>query len=655
MDLCNEKYQVILTDLFDTLLLRDVTAKGVVNRWAVCLKKRFKCLNGISTNTLVSMRRKAFLVSRKKAETMAFQTGKSEVDYVTAIGKMFDEISECAELDKNEFIEASMQIDVSVECGCDYVDKSYLKTLLKAKECGKKIYCVSDYYLPADELRKIMYAIDIPKNLFDGIFVSCDVGKRKATGDIYPYVLEQLKIDPSTVIMVGDSKSADYVNARKAGIDAMFRPNYAYKCAIYGAEKMGSDYSKKQMKESTDRMYRDGADYSEYIAIFYVFIKRLYAKLSEEGISEIAFMAREGYYLRELFETYQKLLHGQNQQIKTTYYWCSRRSIMAGVEEEHTSQSLEDITINNWLKSLQIGKEDIRKFVSFTDDELEVLQPLKKSRIYKELNSNSEFQKIVKDLIKENHDAFITYTMPYVKDGVFRFVDSGWKCTSQNAIEKWYGIKTKGYYIGVQIPDKPILELDCQGLIFSEQNPKSRYYDYLGMNIPFYQQLLAAPHGTALKYVGKEDGIEILHEWDPIEQELFESRIEKLQEYMMLKFRGLAAWDDTEPNDPKIDWLIAKLSMRSSLFAHGTRLEFIRHCTENYVQNFRQENRGKVQYDIKNVKIGPDAIWKPEKLIRYVSKVQRTSAYNHKIVKIVYPVFSHCFYAYVLLVHRVRK
>lgn len=33
----------------------------------------------------------------------------------------------------------------------------------------EKIYCVSDFYLPTDELRKIMYAADIPKDLFDGI------------------------------------------------------------------------------------------------------------------------------------------------------------------------------------------------------------------------------------------------------------------------------------------------------------------------------------------------------------------------------------------------------------------------------------------------------------------------------------------------------
>ena len=656
MDISDGRYKVILTDLFDTLVLRKVTAKTVVQRWAVCLKKKYRCLERIELNVLVDKRFSAFKSCREKAVRSSDITRKTEVDYETALGTLFESIPECSRLDKSEFINISRQIDVSVECGCVYSDKKYLNLLYKAKRNGKKIFCVSDYYLPESDLRKIIRAADISENLFDGIFVSCDLGKRKAIGDIYHYILNKIQMKPTDVIMIGDCRAADYINAKSSGINAWFRPNYVRKSVTRIREILGIDYAKNQMKVSTDRMYRSGADYSEYIAIFYVFTKRLFWQLSSEGVSEIAFMAREGYYLRKLFETFQNLLVDESQQIKTTYYWCSRRSIMSGVEEEHTSLAIEgNITIRNWLKSLQISIEDIRKFISFNDEELDILQPLDKSRIYKELNSNPKFLIWIKSLIQENKDALLTYTRPFIKDGVFRFVDSGWKCTSQNAIEKYYGIKTKGYYIGVQIPDKPILDLDRMGIIFSEENPRSKYYDYLGTNIPFYQQLLAAPHGTALKYISYGKKVRIVHEWDVMEKELYKTKISDLQAYMHLKFMGLEAWDDTEPYDKEIDWLLAKISMRSSLFAHGTRLEFIRTCTENYVQNFRQENRGKVQYDARKIKVGLDVIWKPEKLIRYVSKIQRTSLYDKKIVKWLYPVISRCFYIYVSLLSAIRK
>ena len=128
------------------------------------------------------------------------------------------------------------------------------------------------------------------------------------------------------------------------------------------------------------------------------------------------------------------------------------------------------------------------------------------------------------------------YTEPYIVDNKFRFVDSGWKCTTQNTIQDNYGINTVGYYIGVQKPDKPILELERTGLIFCEEKPRSRYYDYLGTNIPFYQQLLSAPHGTALKYILEDGKVLIKYEWDPMEEKLYHENIEELQHFMLLKF-----------------------------------------------------------------------------------------------------------------------
>ena len=89
--------------------------------------------------------------------------------------------------------------------------------------------------------------------------------------------------------------------------------------------------------------------------------------------------------------------------------------------------------------------------------------------------------------------------------------------------------------------------------------------------------------------------------------------------------------------------------MRSSLFAKGDRLPFIRKCTDNYVQNFRQENRGAVKYDYHNVKIGFDCIWSPDQLIRYFSKVQRTSVYDKRVIRMIYPVAARMLYGYVIL------
>ena len=100
--------------------------------------------------------------------------------------------------------------------------------------------------------------------------------------------------------------------------------------------------------------------------------------------------------------------------------------------------------------------------------------------------------------------------------------------------------------------------------------------------------------------------------------------------------------------------MLARLSMKSSLFAKGSRLKFIRYCTQNYVQNFRQEKRGSIEYDIKKIKIKKNMLWNPDKMLRYISKIQRTAWYENKIVRVFYQPAVRILYGYILLVQKIK-
>jgi len=648
------RHDVIFVDFFDTLMFRAISQDQGILRWAQCISKKHPELPLEKLNMLPAKRKEIFQNCRKNLEVTADQTGITEVDYDTSIGLLYDWLFDSCSFDeKSLFVKTSRKIDFSIECGCQYPNRRLVASLLAAKREGKKIYCVSDFYLSADELKQFMFCGDIPEELFDEVFVSCDCGKRKATGEIYPFLLEKLNISPSSVLMIGDTLFSDKRQAEKYGINAVCVPHYAHKGLLYIKNKLNFDYGNSQLKTSVNAIYRQGMDYAEYISIFYVFTKRLYAKLYTDGVNDIAFMAREGYYLRKLFEMYQDLKVPDNKRINTSYYWCSRRSVMSGTKEAHTPEAMEGvISIKNWLKSLDLTVDMVKTFIEISDDEAEKAVPLEDSDIYKELCDNKEFCDKVDTIIKDNHEAFMAYTMPFVKKNVFRFVDSGWKGTTQNVLEKYYHLQTVGYYIGVQEPDKDILDLERYGLIFNEYAPRSRYYDCLGTNIPFYQQLLAAPHGTALKYEMLNDGVTIKEEWDQIEKELYEREIKERQRYMLLKFQGMCVWNDKLSTDSKEDWKIAKVSLKSSLFSFGSRWEFMNKCVKGYVQNFQHEKRGNLKYDYKKAKFSLDIIWKPEKYTRYISKVQRTSLYDKKMIRIIYPVVAAGFYVYtILLIH----
>ena len=648
--------EVVFVDFFDTLMFRKVTPYQVLERWALCIGKKYPNIPQEYIRVLPGVRFNVFRQCREELEKRKSETGISEVNYETAMERVYKKITRIAEIDNEKnFIETCRQIDIAVEIGCQYPDRKLIKKLEKMHEQGKKIYIVSDYYLSAAEIRIFLRAAAIHETIFEEIFVSSDIGKRKASGDIYPYLLQELGYQAKQVLMIGDNKKADIRNASIYGIQTKYRSSTWHRVGLYIRKKAGEAFGENQFAWAIKEMYQNGREYGEYIGIFYEFTRRLYGELREQKIKKISFMAREGYFLRQLFDKYQELCIEEKKQIDSMYYRCSRRSVMAGIKEEHMPDAInEKISIQNWLKSIGIPVEQAQQYVNFTTDEANVVTELEKSEIYISLMKKPEFCRLFDSVIKKNADAFKEYTSKFLDNGKLNFVDSGWKCTTQNILEEYYKIPTEGFYIGVQNPEKPIRDLKKHGLIFSESDPQSRYYQYLGMNIPFYQQMLAAPHGTVLNYLWVGNQILLEEEWDLMEKKLYEEYIRKIQEYMFLKFMGLCVWERDEIDKQKRDWLLARLSMKSSLFAKGSRLKFIRYCTQNYVQNFRQEKRGSIEYDIKKIKIKKNMLWNPDKMLRYISKIQRTAWYENKIVRVFYQPAVRILYGYILLVQKIK-
>lgn len=649
------RYDAVFVDFFDTVMFRAVTPDQVLQQWAACISRRYPDIPENISQNLANIRKYSFEKCRENFAFNGFPDDISEVTYEQAMREVFKQI-DCDGCvgEEESFLKVSREIDTAVELGCQYANRALLKKIRKLKKKGKKIYIVSDFYLSEKEIRKFLTAAGISEKLFDGIFVSCDTGRRKAAGNIYPYLLNRLGYKARRVVMIGDNYRADKKNAVFYGIDSILQKHFFHKIWLRLKEKLNYSYGQKQLKKMIRDIRRRGKEYGEYISIFFLFTKRLYAELSKKNTEKIAFMAREGYYLKKLFDEYQYLLSDEKNQIETLYYRCSRRSILSGLRKAHQPENIrEEISVENWLKSLDITLAHAWNYEHFPLREAKEACLLEESGIYKLLMKNPEFVCFLERTIEENRQCVLRYTEEFTDKGVFRFVDSGWKGTTQEALENGYGIPTEGYYIGTQKADRAGEKLKMHGLIFNEE-PKSRYYDYLGMNIPFYQQLLAAPHGTAVKYIRDESGIQIKEVWDPIERNLYCKKIKKLQDYMFLKFMGCCAWDQVPPYDQKQEKEIARMSMKSSLFARGKRLKFIRYCTKHYVQNFQQEKRGTVQYDIGKVKMSPDMLKKPEKLLRYVSKIQRTELYDKRIIRCLYPIAAGFLYIYIRFTQTIR-
>lgn len=199
--------KVILTDCMDTVVSRNMPLDGVIKEWAKKVGKKY----GLNERFLCRYRRDVVLGSMHN---------------VVPIEKIYQELfMHCAyygllaESMENDFVHDVHKIELDIELGAQSLIAKTADFLACQKERGCKIFCVSDFRLPASDISQFFEHQKIG-GLFDGVFSSCEIGKTKKEGSIYQTILDLIKESPSNCMMIGDNLKSDCVNACKNGISA---------------------------------------------------------------------------------------------------------------------------------------------------------------------------------------------------------------------------------------------------------------------------------------------------------------------------------------------------------------------------------------------------------------------------------------------------
>jgi len=88
-----------------------------------------------------------------------------------------------------------------------------------ASSLGKKIVCISDMYLHSNDICEILKNCGY-QNIIE-IFASSDILLTKSSGNLYKYVLSNLKISSSEIIHIGDNYHSDICMAQKRSISVI--------------------------------------------------------------------------------------------------------------------------------------------------------------------------------------------------------------------------------------------------------------------------------------------------------------------------------------------------------------------------------------------------------------------------------------------------
>ncbi len=302
-----------------------------------------------------------------------------------------------------------------------------------ALNCGKKVICTSDMYLPLDVIKKIL-----EKNGYkdiDKIYLSSEIKKTKSTGNLYDYVINDLKINANEIIHIGDNIESDYKVPKKKEINAI----HFYKATSIFLDR-GLTNGLGQVFNSSFPFWQDNKESTQFMGIramiavvankyfdnpFRPFNKKTdfnadpyligYYNLGMYifGISnwllknicnkndKISFMARDGYLIMEAYNKLVKIYSGVP---KSEYMYVSRKALIpVMIQSELDFYRLSEIV--DYRKHSPKSLIKYLKSILSLDDKLEEKCEQNGIEFGKKFDSLLDFNKYLKFLIDNYFDS----------------------------------------------------------------------------------------------------------------------------------------------------------------------------------------------------------------------------------------------------------
>ncbi|MFZ3145933.1 rhamnan synthesis F family protein [Methanothrix sp.] len=363
---------VVSFDIFDTLLIRPFSSPEMVFNY---LEERVEAIYGI----------KGFHKIRKDSEIIVRERKNWQGDVnISEIYSVFAEIAKIDPKISNELLE----FEVNTELSILMPRKSVIEMANEIKSAKKKIIIASDTYLEREHIERILAKNSI--ELYDDLYLSSEVGKRKDGGDLWDYILHQEDVEKNKLLHVGDNEQSDLqilVDRRFMHPVHIIKPSRMFKesklgetiwqildpykgwredllfglCANHFCSNPYPIEFFRSKKPLSDPF---SLGYTVFGPIIFNFMSWLLKESRANGVENIKFIAREGFLLHKAFEIiinhplikYQGIVFPQG-----SYFLCSRRaSIFAALRTEEDISRLLERHFTGTVKSFFYNRLDVR-------------------------------------------------------------------------------------------------------------------------------------------------------------------------------------------------------------------------------------------------------------------------------------------------------
>jgi predicted HAD superfamily hydrolase len=518
-----QAYDVISLDVFDTLVLRAVSAPTDVFALVklTLLASRDALFHPEVMQTFPTLRVRAERIAR--SEKLDRQ-GSSEVTF-DEIYATFAALSGATP----DLVSLFKQTELDLETRLAYPNPLAKRIWSAALAANKKVVFCSDMYLPGDFVASLLHKCGCDR--YDGIYVSCEHGCTKHDGTLFAYVARELGVPLDRILHIGDNKTSDFIRAKHAGCGAIhLRRSPTGNQIVIPDPREGSSHAAAVLSliqgiirkrashgDPADRDPLERIGYNAFGPLLTGFLLWLTAMVERYPPDKILLFARDTYLINKYL---RRFLGPAGEGVGIQYVYVSRGAILIPSMTDFSLPRLWHLfsgkckrTVAYHLRKLGLAPELLTHIIQSAgyesmDDLVENSEPRMHGllrRLHSLLLQESARQRpLVRRYLKQFVDGARRLTV----------VDVGWAGNMQGSFLRVLeplpaDLTVRGYYVGLY---RTARENDYLG--HSMAGWLTHYGDPRGLEekiwwsggVELLEFTMCAPHGTTLGYKTNEAG-----------------------------------------------------------------------------------------------------------------------------------------------------
>ena len=494
MESAKERIKVFDTvsfDFFDTLCMRKVLdSDDIFEVMDFRLQK-----DGIN-----------FYKHRKQAYAEACKSGMPTLERIYACFQLLSGLSD-------ERVREIKEMEIETEKRFWVMRHDMAKLLWYAQEIGKKVFIITDMYIPSEILYAFLeeHHIKIEK---DNLIVSGEYQMDKESGRLWKWFAQERGTECGKILHIGDNLQSDILSAQKYGINTMhilsakdIMRHTAYNrilkrdLSLWGKLAMGLIGEKLFNSPFIDGCIdREGRvrlkseqeiGYIGYGCLIRSFLGYILECMGEMDINKILFCARDGYLLKRDFDELLKVMGNCN--IEAKYFKTSRQLV-------RRAALFNDRAIDDFVNMPYRGSENdffrLRAGLEFGDDR-EIEMPRDKEQVKSRMDRNRDTIKDNARKLRENYLSYINNEIGGMERAAL--VDFGYSGSTQYYLSQILNEPLTGIYLLADMDEENEYNRGQNkvSFIYDENDPKGGK-SLMAKCFLLLESVFTAPYGTYL-------------------------------------------------------------------------------------------------------------------------------------------------------------